>query len=164
MVNIDLSKHILVRFVTEDDIISAAIRRQTWSAFSHVEFITDDMKALGAHHEGGVQIRALDSDKFTKEEWYAIPCTNDQKIAAMTFALQQVGKPYDTEAIFGMLVRKDWSNSNAWFCSELVTAACLHAGIIILHITDNVDRITPRDDYMSPLLIPVPVPDYKRVI
>ena len=113
---------ISIRFVTEKDVISQAIRGVTWSAFSHVEFVLDDGTTLGAHASGGVAIRPIDYDVFSNEERYRIAVTAEAKAAILAYAHAQVGKPYDFTDIAGIMLHRDWRNEDRWICSELVTA------------------------------------------
>jgi uncharacterized protein YycO len=136
-----------IRFVTSNDIISALIRDKTWSDYSHVEFILDDGTTLGAHADGGVRIRPADYAVFTATKVIHLTVTDQQKAAVLTFATAQVGKPYDMDAIAGIVAHRDWRNSDKWFCSEIVTAA-LESGNVIKPIAMNIDRIVPRDDLM----------------
>ena len=147
-----LSDSILIRFITEHDPISWAIRHQTLSPVSHVEFGLEDGTWLGAHAVGGVQIRPADYAKPTFDDRYLIPVTPEQKTAIMDFAHAQIGKGYDFTAIEGILAHQDWRCPDRWFCSELVCAACEAAGLYLLRVSDNVNSVTPRDLYMSPLL------------
>lgn len=142
-----------LRFVTEDDIVSCAIRQVTWSPFSHVEFITGPNECIGAHHAGGVARRPLDYAKFTAEERYAVSLTDEQRQIGMKWLNEQVGKPYDTTAIFGILAHRDWREDDSWDCSEMFTRFFEVAGAPILHAGVPINRITPRDVYLSPLLV-----------
>lgn len=145
--------HITIRFVTANDPVSIAIRMETWGKFSHVEFILDDGTTLGAHADGGVAIRPLNYAKFTEQHWYSIPVTEEQKIAIMAFAHEQVGKPYDFTDIAGILFHRDWRSDDSWICSELVAAA-FEKGLPLLHIPDkDVNRVTPGGLYQTPYLI-----------
>lgn len=144
---------IILRFVTEKDPISQAIRDVTWSAFSHVEFMLDDGTTLGAHANGGVRIRPIDYAIFSNEERYRVTVTDDQKATILAYAQAQLGKPYDFTDIFGILLHRDWRKDDGWICSELV-AACFEKAMPLLHAAvDAIDRVTPRDVYLSPYLI-----------
>ena len=144
---------VTIRFVTEKDVISEAIRGVTWSAFSHVEFILDDGTTLGAHASGGVKIRPIDYAVFSNEERYRIPVTADAKAAILAYAHAQVGKPYDFGDIAGIMLHRDWRNEDHWICSELVTA-CFEQAAPLLHAdAQYVNRISPRDVYLSSMLI-----------
>jgi uncharacterized protein YycO len=139
---------IKIRFVTEDDLVSALIREHTWCAYSHVEFVLDDGTTLGAHFAGGVRIRPINYAKFTRVEEFVIPMTVEQKFTIMSFAQAQVGKAYDAGAIVGVLLHRDWRNTDCWFCSELVAAAFEQA-VPLLNVSESVNRIVPRDLLLS---------------
>lgn len=147
--------NIIIRFVTQEDVESIAIRAYTWCAFSHVEFVLDDGTTLGARtdHNPGVQIRPINYAKFSNEERYNIPVTDEQKAIIMAFAHAQVGKPYDVKDIFGIFTHRDWRDDGSWICSELVTAAFEKGGVYLLNSqSEYVNRVTPADDYLSPML------------
>src|SRR5579862_8668343 len=112
-----------IRFVTDDSPISRAIRLATKSLFSHTEIILEDGSYLGAHLDGGVQIRPASYMKPTLERRYAIPVTDEQLKSMLDFAQSQVGKPYDSTDIIGTLLDFGWSRPGSWICSELVAAA-----------------------------------------
>lgn len=144
---------ITIRFVTEKDFISAAIRLETWSSFSHVEFVLDDGTTLGARSDGGVQIRPLGYTKFASEEWYQIEVTDAEKKAILDAARAQVGKKYDYSDIMGILFRRDWRAQDKWICSELVAYCFEKGGLPLVHAPLNrVNRITPGILYLSPWL------------
>lgn len=145
---------ITIRFVTESDPVSLAIRLETWSQFSHVEFILDDNTALGAHAKGGVKIRPIDYAKFTNEERYKLTVTDQQKTDILDFAHKQVGKPYDFTDIAGILFHRDWRTEDKWICSELVASAFEHGGFPLLYAPIKfVHRISPAQLYLSPYLL-----------
>jgi hypothetical protein len=139
---------IKLRFVTEDDLISALIREKTWCDYSHVEFVLDDGTTLGARSSGGVQIRPANYANFSKIQQFAVDCTVEQKFQIESFAQSQLGKAYDTGAIAGLMAHRDWRDPDKWFCSELVAAAFEQA-VPLLRIPDSVDRVTPRDLLLS---------------
>lgn len=154
-----------IRAVTEKDPISQAIRDVTWSAFSHVEFYLLEPLTLpngavipagwtiGAHAAGGVKPRPGNYAVFTNEERYRIPVTPEQKTAILAYAAQQIGKPYDFADIAGILLHRDWRAEDTWICSELLAASFEKGGKPLLHApAGKVNRITPRDVYLSPYL------------
>lgn len=142
---------ITIRFVTEDDLVSALIRQHTWCEYSHVEFVLDDGTTLGAHFSGGVRIRPINYANFTKVAEFVVTMTVEQKFAIMSFANAQVGKAYDCGAIAGVLLHRDWRDTDKWFCSELVAAAFEQA-VPLLNVNESVNRIVPRDLLLSLLL------------
>lgn len=143
---------ITLQFSTTSAFISRAIRFITWSEFSHVDVVLPDGGLLGAHLDG-VKIRRPETQKFTKTARFTVSMTPEQEARFYEFLYKQVGKPYDKTAIFGILVHRDWQEDDSWFCSELVAAACEYAGVSLIREKRN--RITPRDEVMSPLLHPV---------
>ena len=74
-----------------------------------------------------------------------IPC--DDPAAVIAAARSQVGKPYDLTALFGLLVRRDWQEADAWFCSEL-TAWAFQQGGSPLFRPEALYRITPQHLWM----------------
>lgn len=156
MADIDKDSPALIRlrFVTEDDLVSAMIRRHTWCDYSHVEFVLDDGTTLGARFNGGVAIRPADYAKFTKMIEFVVPVTVEQKFQILSFAQAQIGKEYDCEAIAGLVFHRDWRNDDKWFCSELVAAAFEQAAPL-LNVRESVNRIAPRDLLLSLRLRPL---------
>ena len=80
-----------------------------------------DGTLLGAHASGGVQARpkGYDRGKFWKQLFVPIPATPEQTDGFHTFLRAQIGKPYDFEAILGIVAQRDWRKDKAWMCSEL---------------------------------------------
>jgi uncharacterized protein YycO len=141
-----------LQLVTTDGFISWAIRRATFSEFSHVDYCFPDGRLLGAHIEDGVKIRPPDYEKFTKQQRYSVDLSQPQYEKLEAFLLAQVGKPYDKAAIVNMLVQRNWREHDKWFCSELIAAAFEHAGKPLLNPNVKVYRISPRDLTLSPYL------------
>ncbi len=143
-----------LRFITEPDWVSASIRAVTSSLWSHVETILPDGTYLGAHYPSGVQIRPLDYCKPMRERRYKIPVSDAALGQMLAFAHAQVGKPYDTTDIFGILMHEGWNNPDAWICSALETATMEAGGIFPLNVeVGYTPKITPEMLHLSPLLI-----------
>jgi hypothetical protein len=153
---------IRLRFVTGNSWISNAIRageRDGWC--THVEAVMPDGTLLGAHLDGGVQARPAEYDKaeMTRELFVDLDGTqvafsavrSKPDIGVLTaedafhdFLRAQVGKPYDTEAVLGLGVGRNWRTADSWFCSELIAAALEACGYLPrLSAADN--HISPRD-------------------
>jgi uncharacterized protein YycO len=141
---------IKIRFVDGPGIVSDFIKFWTWSEWSHVDVWTPN-GWLGARSNGGVQIRPWDYTKVDKEEIRAITLDDATETNIMNWFHAQIGKPYDFLAIAGMPFRQDWRSDKRWFCSELVAAGFQQAGVELLDV-DHLNRVTPRDLYLSPLL------------
>jgi uncharacterized protein YycO len=140
-----------IRFVTGNDFISNAIRtgeRDGWA--THAEAVLADGSLLGAHIDGGVQIRPAGYDKatMTRELVVRLEVSANTSLPAETlfydFLRAQVGKPYDVTAIAGLAFDRNWREDDSWFCSELMAAALETCGYLpALSATDN--HISPRD-------------------
>src|ERR1700723_265500 len=141
---------IKLRFLDNRGLVPDLIKFWTWSQISHVEFAFDN-GYLGAVAPGGVELRSLDYAKPKKEWFGTVETTPEQEKIIDRFVLSQRGKSYDYAQIAGIILHKDWSSKNSWFCSELVFAAFAKAGILLLD-RDQGDRITPYDLFISPLI------------
>lgn len=144
---------ITLRFVTDNDLVSAAIRGGEMGFWaSHVEALTPDGALLGAHYDGGVQARSGDYDAgiWTRQLFVDVPATGAQEAAFYGFLEAQIGKPYDMSAIGEMALgalggeAPSWPSSPSWICSALQTAALLTAGVVRA-APATVRLATPRD-------------------
>lgn len=141
---------IKVRFVDGPGFVSGFIKFWTWSDWSHVEIWTPT-GWLGARSSGGVQIRPWDYTTVVKEDIRTITLDPDTEVKLMNWFNAQIGKSYDYTALIGMPFRRDWHEDDKWFCSELVAAGFEAVGVPLLDAAE-LDRVTPRDVYLSPLL------------
>lgn len=141
-----------LRFVDGTGPVSQFIEFWTWGDWSHVDIKTT-RGWLGARSNGGVQIRPWNYCSYNNEEIRQITLPEEKELQIMEWFRQQIGKPYDYLAVAGMPFRKDWRDDTRWFCSELAIAGFEQAGINLLNI-ERLNRVTPRDLYLSPLLLP----------
>lgn len=126
---------------------SILIRYGTRCPWSHAGFFnSEDNSYLSAQVKGGVRIRKVPEEYFDKR----LLCTAPLVEAAYSWALTQIGKPYDWRAILGIASDKDWHCGDDYFCSELVATAFEHIGKPLLNPDAVVWRITPRDLLLSP--------------
>jgi hypothetical protein len=118
--------------------------------WSHVDYVLPDGTLLGARWDkvggqpSGVHVRPRDYDKErVAEKWTVQKIVEDDKEQKFReLALQQVGKPYDWEAIVSFAINRDWRQDTSWFCSELITWLLETSEIIPpLFLTPN--KITP---------------------
>lgn len=133
-----------LQFSAEDTLDSEAIRWFTAGPYSHVDWLMDDGRLLGARLEGGVAIRPADYAVFSAKRLVSMPASSDDASAFHAFCIAQLGKPYDRTAIWGFALGRDWHDGKAWFCSELMAGALENAGIAPGFSTD-VWRITPAE-------------------
>jgi uncharacterized protein YycO len=134
--------------------ISKAIKWQTRSQFSHASLVLPDdtvlesMQGRGVVHGRKVESCVECVDLFTV---LAIAKVQD---AALGFAMSQLGKPYDYTMVARFVTRRTESlrTKEKWFCSELVFAAFLHAGLPLLRDTQPWE-VSPELLSKSPYLV-----------
>ncbi len=131
-----------LRFVTDpsNDLVSKGIRCAQLGRWpSHVEAeMPDGSGYLGAHADGGVQIRPKGYDAaFKPAEFIVTLSTTDaQETAFWAFLNAQLGKGYDMlligSFVDGLLsgAARDWRQPDKWICSELIAAGLEAAGIV----------------------------------
>lgn len=120
-----------LQFVCENALSSHIIAWFSQGHFSHVDAILPDSGGmlLGARSDAvggqppGVRIRTPDYVKFERKVIMTIPATAIQEKAFYDFLHRQVGKPYDTEALWAFVVNRDWREHDSWICSEVQSAA-----------------------------------------
>jgi hypothetical protein len=141
-------KPIRLQFVCEKAISSQVIAWFSAGHFSHVDAVLDGGMLLGARSDSiggrppGVQIRPPEYIKFSLRVVMAIPASDAQSEAFYAFLQRQVGKPYDSEAIWAFFFNRDWRETDSWICSELQAAGLEHAAITPrLYLAAN--KITP---------------------
>lgn len=139
---------IRLQFVCEAALSSQAIAWFSSGHFSHVDCLLDDGTLLGARDDAvggqppGVRVRPQGYVKWSRRVVMTVPCAADQKKLYHTFLFDQLGKPYDTEAIWAFLFNRDWRARDSWICSELQSAAGEKAGVFPqLYLAAN--KITP---------------------
>jgi hypothetical protein len=139
---------ITLRFVTGHDVISDGIRTWEYGFWAtHTEALMPDGTLLGAHIDGGVQARphGYDAKTMTKELYVQLPATAEQTDAFHAFLRAQLGKPYDTLGIAGIVAERDWRADDSWFCSELIAAALCNCGRFPPTLATEFNHVTPRD-------------------
>ena len=139
---------ITLRFVTCADAVSAGIRGFEYGFWaSHAEALMPDGTLLGAHYDGGVQARPHDYDagQFTREMYVALPASPEMTDSFHSFLRAQVGKPYDIEAIVGLVAQRDWQSPDSWFCSELMAAGLADCRYFPANLATEFNHVTPRD-------------------
>ena len=138
----------MMQFVRDPNLAATVIAWFSAGHLSHVDCLLDDgdswVRATTALvvSPQGVQIRPPDYTKFTTKVVMTIEVTDAQREAFLNFLMAQVGKPYDTQAIWGFLFNRDWRQEDSWICSELQAAAAEYAKIVPqLYLAAN--KITP---------------------
>jgi len=145
-------KTIALLFSTTANPFSGLIRAFTWSSWSHVSIIDGDTVIEAAALHGVRRVPVLDAiNRASRGEVVEFQCQDPERIIAA--AASQIGKPYDYTALIGLGLRRDWQESDSWFCSELVAWAFQEAGEPIFR-ADAMHRVTPEHLWM---LDPAPV-------
>lgn len=132
--------------------ISAAIRWQTRSRYSHAALRLRDGRIVESWQGAGVQIKTLTD--WTGIDAYLIPsATPAQWDEALDQACYLVGHGYDYWAIARFVSRRLMPFNDRWFCSELVFWALARAGVRLLSRISPAE-VSPGLLALSPLLVP----------
>lgn len=134
-----------VLFCTSNLPGAVLIRGVTWSKWSHVALVLDDGTAIEATWPK-VRRVAL-SEILAKHSKYVIVDIPVDYNKVVDAAMSQIGKPYDITSLFGILVHRSWSDTDSWFCSELVAWSFAQSGNSLFR-EEDVHRITPQNLWM----------------
>jgi hypothetical protein len=121
---------IRLRFVTCNDQISALIRWAEDDWRSHVEAVLPE-GYLGAHAQGGVQVRPVGYDRtiLIREEFVDVPADPAVARRFEAYLRAHVGEPYDFAAILGFMLRDDMHAKAHAICSALQVEALADCGV-----------------------------------
>ena len=128
--------------------ISWAIRVFTWSRWSHVAVVHAGM-VIESQAPRGVQFDTEVSMRSRYSETAAVAFEHPDPGALIDALRSQLGKPYDYRAIVGFLVRRDWTSTRRWFCSELIAWAFAQTGRPLFRDRE-LARVTPEHLWMLP--------------
>lgn len=140
---------LLVIYRRSRNLGSFLIRAFTWgSQWSHAgiwDVERDHVIEASASH--GVVATPVSEflEKASEAEIVAIDCPRPE--LALQYAREQIGKPYDWGAIFGIVFREPWYSDEKWFCFELVEAALMAGGRQRFRKDSN--RITGNLSYLT---------------
>lgn len=131
-------------FATRRKYIPAMLLRIiTLSKFSHMAVLLDDNTVIEAAAFKGVVRGSYENFRRQYDRIIIQDVSLPDEEAAIKFLLEQVGKPYDWAAIFGIVFRNGkWADLDSWFCSELVAAAIKAGGLSIFK--EDASRIIPQ--------------------
>jgi hypothetical protein len=137
------------------------ICRLTHSPFSHVDLLLDDGNLLGASdnplapvirgNARGVAIRPPEYQRFAVRRDVTIKTTAERKASFIEFCMDQLGKPFDGEALSPKVFLsphfeyRDWRATDRWFCAELMAHGCEVAPLVDWEIPGIKNRVTPAD-------------------
>lgn len=123
-----------VVFATNNGIASVFIKLFTLSSWSHCGII-DGSYVIDSTMCSGVR-RIQFGEWKTHYDHYVIVEMPINREDAIEWARLQVGKKYDPLGILSLLARKNISDANKWFCSELVAS--------YLGIQERTWRLSPQ--------------------
>jgi uncharacterized protein YycO len=120
-------------FTTSPDLFSMAIRGFDSGGVSHVgmesplvpgEVIDTTWRHGGVKKWPKAQFETMHQRRVVRVIDVALP----DEAGALSWLHDQIGKPYDKSAIFGMAILRNWQNDNSWYCFELAMATALKGG------------------------------------
>jgi uncharacterized protein YycO len=149
-------KRIYLRFTNSKSIASTLVEWWTRHWASHVDIVIGYGRYLGSDIKTGVAIIG-DEDYLNRIEFYYVEVTEEQYNKFMEIAHAQVGKDYDTWALVGNMFRRNWQETDKWFCSELIAYCFNQCGFMLTYSKTN--RVTPVDLIRNPILKPCDVSD-----
>jgi hypothetical protein len=153
---------IRIRFVTEDDRLSALIRTQAGLSMpftpSHTEALSQDGRFyIGQHYDGGMQARPVgynDANLMTLPDGtkssriVSLPCSPEQEASFYGYVNSKIGMPYDWKSIFSFMAPDiNLHTPGTLICSAIMTAG-LRAGLapyFPMPLTVPFHHISPRD-------------------
>jgi uncharacterized protein YycO len=126
---------------------SVLVRASSWGGhWGHCGIVTPQGTVIEALAFGGVVETSLTAFTTRATRWERVEVECPDPDAAIRFARQQIGKPYDWGGVFGMVAREPWASRNRWFCSELVEASLAAGGRRRFRI--DAHRVTPHQSYI----------------
>ncbi len=147
-----------ILFFRGKGLINSLVRWQTNSPYAHVAIRISDKADLiiESTPKHGVRYRSIQAHEWAAGGIDRFKCMVDIESTPgftdlIRFAEAQIGKKYDFQGIFRFLTRAKGTEPERWFCSELVFASFLAAGLHLLAV-DEAWRVTPGALSWSPLL------------
>lgn len=126
--------------------------------FSHVDILLHDGRLLGARDDAvggqppGVWIRPPGYAKWRMEATVTLNVNPVHGGHALAWAMREVGKKYDDDAILGFIFGQRWHKKGAFICSVLAANVLLRAHAI--HGTPhNLQGISPNTLYAMSLAV-----------
>ena len=149
---------ITLQFCSFPSPMGRAIRWFTQGSVGHVDMVLPDGSLLGAQYASGmgapsgVQIRPAGYGGMTNRILVRIPWPEDDA-RVWQFMHEQIGKPYDTTAIWGFVFGRNWRDPGAWYCAEIFGGLFEYIGLIP-HIETPISKITPSMLFFASSILP----------
>ena len=135
-----------IHFLKSHTISGWIIRLLTFSQWNHVA-----VEIGGTVYEAkGLTGVTRSGSKDYLKHWAktaTVKISAPSPVSAVAFLDAQIGKRYDFGGIIALPFRKSWHGRSKWFCSELVAAALIAAGLPKMRIESH--RVTPRDLWLA---------------
>jgi uncharacterized protein YycO len=141
-------------------LIARAIQWQTRSPISHASvWFPEDGAVIESKEGHGVRQIAghtLAADRASgRVQCYAVQgLTPEHARRVRAYMTNELGAGYDYRAVLKFITRRRSTENTRWFCSELVFAAFLAAGVRLLASVEAWE-VSPGDLRKSPLLVPL---------
>lgn len=154
-----------VQFVLGTGISSSAIAWFGGGAFSHVDAVMPDKTLIGARSDviyplmpdgttspkpipPGVQRRPANYERWKTKVVASLVVPTDKANKFYDLNISQIGKAYDTTAIWGFVTGRDWRDPRDWFCSEL-QSWCFEGALILPKLSTPINKINPSTLYFG---------------
>ena len=137
---------IKIHFCKSNSVTGWLVRLFTFSQWNHVA-IEVNGKVYEARGMTGVTRSSAGGYLSQWAKHATVQITAPLNSQLIGFLESQVGKRYDFGGIIALPFRKPWHGKSKWFCSELVAAALLAAGLPRMRIEAH--RVTPRDLWLA---------------
>jgi uncharacterized protein YycO len=145
---------ITLQFVSDNSLGSTLIQWYDHGQFSHVDSVLDDGTLLGARNDviagvpAGVQVRPASYVDGKKLKRVVLPTTDQIEKDYYDWQKTQIGKPYDMTAITAFVFGRDWTQDDAWFCSEYSTYGLVVSQYLIHKPSAPCNKIAPDDELL----------------
>jgi hypothetical protein len=140
-----------LRFVTCSDMVSSMIRDREGEVEpftpSHVEIAVPE-GYLGAHYDGGVQIRPVGYDKADLLHEVFVDVAGADEAAGEAWARGRIGAPYDWDAILDFVLPLRDHEGKHLICSAFATLACIKSRAFRFPLACPPHAISPRDLFL----------------
>jgi uncharacterized protein YycO len=122
------------------------LRTALWSSWSHCAIVTPQDTVIEAAAFHGVQEVTLASFVAGVSDHSLKDIALPDDAAAIQWAREQIGKPYDWWGAIGLALHREWNEDDSWFCSELVEGAAAAGGR--QRFVQQAKRVTPQHSWM----------------
>ena len=138
---------------------SHAIKLQTRSIYSHIGIQLNDGSVIEAWAEGFFKgnvrriknpfIKHADNTLIDVYNLHPDVIGDFDAEHAEDYLIHQIGQKYDYSSVFRFMTRREATDNDKKFCSELAELAFIEGGVRLLN--GNPSEHSPRDTMLSPL-------------